>query len=80
MENNVYICDNKTNKHTAIMTNAQTAIQELGKVNFAAIIEAATKQFSNACFDEGLTVEKTRQLMCSAEGLEIIAKLAAKAI
>ena len=62
------------------MTNAQTAIQELGKVNFAAIIEAATKQFSNACFDEGLTVEKKRQLMCSAEGLEVIAKLAAKAI
>lgn len=62
------------------MTNAQTAIQELSKVNFAAIIEVATKQFSNACFDEGLTVEKTRQLMCSAEGLEVIAKLAAKAI
>ena len=80
MKKVAYICDNKTNKHRAIMTNAQTAIQELSKVNFAAIIEAATKQFSNACFDEGLTAEKTRQLMYSAEGLEVIAKLAAKAI
>ena len=62
------------------MTNVQTAIQEMGKVNFTAIIEKATKQFTDACFDEGLTIEKTQKLLYSKQGLDIIAKLAAKAI
>ena len=45
-----------------------------------AVIQAACKQFTDACYDEGLTVEKTKRMMYSAEGLEVIAKLAAKAI
>ena len=45
-----------------------------------AIIEAACKKFTDACYDEGLTVEKTKRMMYSAEGLDIIAKLAAKTI
>lgn len=60
--------------------NTATTIQELSQVNLEAIIQAACKQFTDACFDEGLTVEKTQQLLYSKEGLETIAKLAAKAI
>ncbi len=60
--------------------NTAKAIQELSQVNFEAIIKAACKQFTDACFDEGLTVEKTQQLLYSKEGLDTIAKLAAKAI
>ena len=62
------------------MTNVQTAMQEMGKVKFTAIIEKATKQFADACFEEGLTIEKTQKLLYSKQGLDIIAKLAAKAI
>jgi len=60
--------------------NTAKAIQELSQVNFEAIIEAACKQFTDACFEEGLTVEKTQQLLYSKQGLDTIAKLAAKAI
>jgi hypothetical protein len=69
-----------TNANNTTMTNLETAKQELSNVNMTAIIEAACKQFTDACFDEGLTVEKTQQLLYSKQGLDTIAKLAAKAI
>jgi len=69
-----------TNANNTIMTNLETAKQELSNVNMTAVIQAACKQFTDACYDEGLTVEKTKRMMYSAEGLEVIAKLAAKAI
>lgn len=62
------------------MTQTQTAKRELSKVNFYEIIEIATKKFTNACYDEGLSIEKTRKLIHSKEGLDIIAKEAAKLI
>lgn len=69
-----------TNANNTTMTNLETAKQELSNVNMTAIIEAACKKFTDACYDEGLTVEKTKRMMYSAEGLDIIAKLAAKTI
>ena len=69
-----------TNANNTTMTNLETAKQQLSNVNMTAIIQAACKQFTDACYDEGLTVEKTKRMMYSAEGLEVIAKLAAKAI
>lgn len=60
--------------------NTAKAIQELTNVNLQAIIEDACKKFTDACFDEGLSVEKTQRLMFSKQGMETIAKIAAKAI
>jgi hypothetical protein len=54
--------------------------KELSKVDFYKIIEIATKKFSDACYDEGLSVEKTKKLLYSKQGLDIIAKEAAKLI
>jgi len=62
------------------MNNVEVAKAELSNVNFQSLIQAACKEFTDACFDEGLTADKARQLMLSAEGLEVIAKLAAKRI
>ncbi len=58
----------------------ETAKKELSKVNFYKIIEIATKKFTDACYDEGLSVEKTKKLLYSKQGLDIIAKEAAKLI
>jgi len=58
----------------------ETAKQELSKVDFYKIIEIATKKFTNACYDEGLSVEKTKRLLYSKQGLDTIAKIAAELI
>lgn len=62
------------------MNTVETAKQELSKVNFYQIIETVTKQFTDACYDEGLSVEKTKKLLYSKQGLDLIAKEAAKLI
>ena len=62
------------------MTNTQTVKQELSKVNLYQIIEIATKKFTDACYDQGLSIEKTRKLIHSKEGLDVIAKVAAELI
>jgi len=54
--------------------------QELSEVNFHKIIEIATMNFSNACHEMGLSVEDARRIMISKEGLDVIAKEAAKLI
>jgi len=59
------------------MTTLQTTKQELSKVEFLKIIEIATKKFTDACYDEGLSVEKTKKLLYSKQGLNLIAKTAA---
>jgi hypothetical protein len=41
------------------MTTLETAKKELSKVDFSKIIEIATKKFTDACYDQGLSVEKT---------------------
>ena len=61
-------------------TNTETVKQELSKVNFYEIIEIATKKFADACYDMGLSVEDARRIMISKEGLDVIAKEAAKLI
>ena len=53
---------------------------ELSKVNIYEAIQIATKQFTDACYDEGLSVEKAKKLMVSKQGLDLIAKRAAKLI
>ena len=60
--------------------NKQQAINELSQVNLEEIIKATCKKFTDACYDQGLTVEKTQQLMYSEQGLQLIAELAAKEI
>ena len=39
----------------------ETVKKELSKVDFYKIIEIATKKFTDACYDEGLSVEKTKK-------------------
>ena len=58
----------------------ETVKKELSKVDFYKIIEIATKKFTDACYDEGLSVKKTKKLLYSKQGLDIIAKEAAKLI
>ena len=58
----------------------EQAKKELSKVNLYKIIEIATKKFMAACYAEGLSVEKTKKLMQSKQGLDVIAKEAAKLI
>jgi len=58
----------------------EAAKQELSKVNFYKIIEIATKKFIDACYQEGLSIEKTKKLIQSKQGLDVIAKEAAKLI
>ena len=58
----------------------ETAKEELSKVDFQNIIAIATKKFTDACYDEGLSVEKTKQLLYSKQGLDLIAKTAADLI
>jgi len=48
--------------------------------DFSKIIELATKKFTDACYDQGLSVEKTKQLLYSKQGLDLIAKTAADLI
>ena len=55
-----------TNANNTTMTNLETAKQELINVNMTAIIQAACKHLTDACYDEGLTVEKTNRMMYSA--------------
>jgi hypothetical protein len=62
------------------MSNVEKAKAELSKVDFEALIQSVCKDFVDACIDEGLSVEKTRQLLVSSEGLDLIAELAAKRI
>jgi hypothetical protein len=62
------------------MNTAEKAKQELSKVDFQHIIAIATKKFTDACYDEGLSVEKTKQLLYSKQGLDTIAKIAAELI
>lgn len=54
--------------------------QELNKVNIYEAIDLATKQFINSCYDLGLSVEKSKRIMLSKQGLDVIAKKAAKLI
>jgi len=54
--------------------------QELSKVNIYEALDIATKRFLNACYDLGLSVEQSRRIMISKEGLDTIAKEAAKLI
>ncbi len=58
----------------------QEVTAELSKVNIYEAIEIATKKFSNACYDLGLSIEQSRRIMISKEGLDTIAKEAAKLI
>jgi hypothetical protein len=62
------------------MNTVEKAKQELSKVDFQNIIAIATKKFTDACYDEGLSVEKTKQLLYSKQGLDLIAKTAADLI
>ena len=62
------------------MTTLETAKKELSKVDFSKIIKLATKKFTDACYDQGLSVEKTKQLLYSEQGLDLIAKTAADLI
>ena len=64
------------------MKNSRTEVvkAELSKVNFYKIIEIATKKITDACYDEGLSVEKTKRILYSKQGLDLIAKEAAKLI
>lgn len=62
------------------MNTVETAKQELSKVDFQHIIAMATKKFTDACYDEGLSVEKAKQLLYSKQGLDAIAKIAAELI
>ena len=56
----------------------QEAKAELSKGNIYEAIEIATKNFSKACYALGLSVEQSRRIMTSKEGLDTIAKEAAK--
>ena len=67
------------------MNNAQPttmneAISTLSKVDFAALTAKACQAFCAAAQDEGLSVEKTRQLMTSKEGMDTLAQWMAKNI
>ncbi len=62
------------------MTNTQTVKQELSKVDFSKIVEIATKKFTDACYDMGLSVEDAKRIMISKEGLDVISKEVAKLI
>lgn len=53
---------------------------ELSKVNIYEAIDIATKRFTNACYDLGLSVEQSQRIMGSRQGLDVIAKEAAKLI
>jgi hypothetical protein len=54
--------------------------RELSKVNIYEAIDIATKQFTNACYDLGLSVEQSQRIMVSRQGLDVIAKEVAKLI
>ena len=54
--------------------------RELSKVNIYEAIDIATKRFTNACYDLGLSVEQSQRIMVSRQGLDVIAKEAAKLI
>jgi hypothetical protein len=54
--------------------------RELSKVNIYEAIDIATKRFTNACYDLGLSVEQSQRIMVSKQGLDVIAKEAAKLI
>lgn len=58
----------------------KVAKQELSKVNFQKIIEIATMNFCNACYEQGLSVEEAQRIMTSKQGLDVIAKEASKLI
>ena len=58
----------------------QEVKQELSKVNIYEALDIATKKFVNACYDLGLSVEQSRRIMVSKEGMDTIAKEAAKLI
>ena len=67
------------------MNNAQPttmneAISTLSKVDFSALTAKACQAFCAAAQDEGLSVEKTRQLMTSKEGMDTLAQWMAKNI
>ena len=54
--------------------------RELSKVNIYEAIDIATKRFTNACYDLGLSVEQSQRIMVSKQGFDVIAKEAAKLI
>jgi len=58
----------------------ETVKRELSEVNIHEAIQVATKQFTNACYDLGFSVKKTKRLMMSKQGLDVIAKNTAKLI
>ena len=68
------ICKMKNSKRV------QEVKKELSKVNIYEALDIATKRFVNACYDLGLSVEQSRRIMISKEGLDTIAKEAAKLI
>ena len=53
---------------------------ELRKVNIYEAIDIATKRFTNACYDLGLSVEQSQRIMVSKQGLDVISKEVAKLI
>ena len=62
------------------MNNAQNtatmneAITTLSKVDFTSLTAKACQAFCAAAQDEGLSVEKTRELMMSKEGMDTLAQ------
>jgi len=54
--------------------------RELSKVNIYEAIDIATKRFTNACYDLGLSVEQSQRIMVSKQGFDVIAKEVAKLI
>ena len=65
----LYTIRNAQNKATM-----NEAITTLSKVDFAALTAKACQAFCAAAQDEGLSVEKTRQLMMSKEGMDTLAQ------
>jgi len=66
--------------NNAQLTTMNEAISTLSKVDFAALTAKACQAFCAAAQDEGLSVEKTRQLMTSKEGMDTLAEWMAKNI
>ena len=75
-----FVSTKTKNKNKMKNSRVEEVKTELSKVNIYEAIKMATKQFSDACYDEGLSAEKVRQLMVSKQGLDLIAKRAAKLI
>ncbi len=47
-------------------------METISKKELSMIVEFATLQFSNACYEQGLSVEEARRIFYTKEGLETI--------